>query len=73
MKETSSIKERLIENMKEEDTEYVDCAVSMIVRIKKSDVDNLKRIEHHIEEFVDLDSWFEIESIHDVKVTSPES
>lgn len=55
------------------DTEYVDCPVSMIVRIKKSDADNLKRIEHHIEEFVDLDSWPEIDYIHDVKVTSPES
>lgn len=54
------------------DTEYVDCPVTMIVRIKKSDVDNLKRIEHHIEEFVDLDSWPEIDSIYDVKVTSPE-
>lgn len=54
------------------DTEYVDCPVSMIVRIKKSDADNLKRIEHHIEEFVDLDSWPEIDSIYDVKVASPE-
>lgn len=54
------------------DTEYVDCPVSMIVRIKKSDADNLGRIENHIEEFVDLDSWPEIDSIYDVKVASPE-
>ena len=54
------------------DTEYVDCPVSMIVRIKKSDADNLKRIENHIEEFVDFDSWPEIDSIYDVKVASPE-
>ena len=54
------------------DTEYVDCPVTMIVRIKKSDVDNLGRIENHIEEFVDLDSWPEIDSIYDVKVASPE-
>lgn len=61
------------ENEEEDsDTEYVDCPVSMTVRIKKSDADNLKRIEHHIEEFVDLDSWPEIDSIYDVKVTSPE-
>ena len=50
------------------DTEYVDCPVSMIVRIKKSDIDNLKRIENHIEEFVDLDSWPEIEYVSDVHV-----
>lgn len=50
------------------DTEYVDCPVTMIVRIKKSDIDNLKRIENHIEEFVDLDSWPEIEYVSDVHV-----
>lgn len=50
------------------DTEYVDCPVTMIVRIKKSDIGNLKRIENHIEEFVDLDSWPEIEGVSDVHV-----
>ena len=50
------------------DTEYVDCPVTMIVRIKKSDIGNLKRIENHIEEFVDLDSWPEIEYVSDVHV-----
>ena len=50
------------------DDEYIDCPVSMTVRIKKSDIDKLRRIEHHIEEFVDLDSWPEIESVYDVNV-----
>lgn len=57
------------ENEEEDsDTEYVDCPVTMIIRIKKSDIDNLKRIENHIEEFVDLDSWPEIEYVSDVHV-----
>lgn len=60
------------EDEKDSDAEYVDCPVTMIVRIKKSDADNLGRIENHIEEFVDLDSWPEIDSIYGVTVTSPE-
>ena len=55
------------------DTEYVDCPVTMIVRIKKSDIGNLKRIENHIEEFVDLDSWPEIEAVSDVHVNRIEA
>ena len=55
------------------DAEYVDIPVSMIVKIEKSAVNDLGRIENHIEEFVDLDNWPEIESIYDVTVTSSEN
>lgn len=61
------------EDEDDSDAEYVDCPVTMIVRIKKSDADNLERIENHIEEFIDLDSWPEIDSIYGVTVASPAS
>ena len=51
--------------------EYVDIPVTMLVRIKKTYADNLSRIENHIEEFIDLDSWPEIDSIYEVAVAAP--
>lgn len=48
---------------------YVDVTVTMGVRIKKSAYDELKKIEHHVDSFVDCDGWKDIiESIHDVTV-----
>lgn len=34
----------------------------------ESIVDSLKRIEHHIENFVDVDGWPELDTIWDVRV-----
>ena len=31
-------------------------------------MDELKRLEHHIEELLDLDNWTEIKSVYGVKV-----
>lgn len=59
------------EDDSDESTEYVDIPVTMLVRIKKTYADNLGRIENHIEEFVDLDSWPEIDSIYEVAVAAP--
>ena len=55
----------------DEIAEYVDIPVTMLVRIKKTYADNLSRIENHIEEFIDLDSWPEIDSIYEVAVAAP--
>ena len=38
-----------------------------------NDLDEIKRIEHHIEEFVDIDNWLDvITSIYGVKVEEVE-
>ena len=59
------------EDDSDEIAEYVDIPVTMLVRIKKTYADNLSRIENHIEEFIDLDSWPEIDSIYEVAVAAP--
>ena len=59
------------EDDSDEIAEYVDIPVTMLVRIKKTCADNLSRIENHIEEFIDLDSWPEIDSIYEVAVAAP--
>lgn len=45
----------------------IDIEISMKVNILKSDFDEYKKLEHHIERFVDMDSWKPNE-VYDVKV-----
>lgn len=43
--------------------------VSMIIEIESKAFEDLaKSIDHHIENFIDLDGWPEIQSISDVKI-----
>ena len=43
--------------------------LSMIIDVEnKDDIEALKILEHHVEYLLDLDSWKEIKSVHDVKV-----
>lgn len=45
----------------------INIEISMKVNILKSDFDEYKKLEHHIERFVDMDSWKPNE-VYDVKV-----
>lgn len=49
----------------------MELTISFKVDIDKKDAGKLKRLEHHIEELLDLDSWPEIQTVWDVKVTKP--
>lgn len=42
--------------------------VTMMVYIDNDAADNLSIITHHIDRFIDLDSWPEIKSVCDVKI-----
>lgn len=42
--------------------------VSMLMKIENGSKENLKRIEHHVEELLDLDSWPEIKTVYNVIV-----
>lgn len=47
----------------------MDYTISFKVNVKEgTPVELLKRLEHHAEELLDLDSWPEIETVHDFKV-----
>ena len=45
----------------------MDIEISMKLNILKSDFEEYKKLEHHIERFVDMDSW-KPNQIYDVKV-----
>lgn len=45
-----------------------EITLTMNMTIDANSIDKLKRLEHHIEELLDLDSWAEIKSIYGVKV-----
>lgn len=47
----------------------MEVKISFFVDIDKQDFPKLKRLEHHIEELLDLDSWPEIQTVYDVQVT----
>ena len=42
--------------------------LTMNLTIDADSMDELKRLEHHIEELLDLDNWTEIKSVYGVKV-----
>ena len=52
----------------ENDSDYIDVNVFMKMRVKRDGYDKLKRIEHHVDYLLDLNSWNEIQSVSDVKV-----
>ena len=42
--------------------------LTMNLTIDAGSLDELKRLEHHIEELLDLDNWTEIKSVYGAKV-----
>lgn len=42
--------------------------LTMNLTIDADSMDEFKRLEHHIEELLDLDNWTEIKSVYGVKV-----
>ncbi len=42
--------------------------LTMNLTIDADSMDELKRLEHHIEELLDLDNWAEIKSVYGVEV-----
>ena len=48
----------------------MEVKISFSVDIDKSDLPKLKRLEHHIEELLDFESWPEIQTVYGVKVES---
>ena len=46
----------------------MEVKISFNVDIDESNLPLLKRLEHHIEELIDLDSWPEIRTVYDVCV-----
>lgn len=42
--------------------------LTMNLTIDADSLDELKRLEHHIEELLDLDNWPEIKSVYGVEV-----
>ena len=42
--------------------------LTMNLTIDADSLDELKRLEHHIEELLDLDNWTEIKSVYGVEV-----
>ena len=42
--------------------------VTMYLEVDENKVENVKKIEHHAEYLLDLDSWPEIKSVHGVEV-----
>lgn len=45
------------------------CTVKVEMYIETEDPNLMKRMEHHIEEFMDLDAYPEIKSVYGVTVT----
>lgn len=48
------------------------CTVKVEMYIETDDPDLMKRMEHHIEEFMDLDTYPEIKNVYGVTVTKKE-
>lgn len=46
----------------------VTLEIKMKIEVPENAVDEIKKIEHHAEYFLDLDSYPEIKSVFDVKV-----
>ena len=46
----------------------MEVTVSFSIDIDKANFPKLKRLEHHIEELLDLASWPEIQTVYGVKV-----
>lgn len=51
-----------------DDDEYIDVNVSIKLSIKRDVYDEVKSIENHAEEFLNLNNWPEVEDIRDVHV-----
>ena len=46
--------------------------VKLSMEIETSNVEALKKLEHHIDYLLDLDNWPEIESVYNVEVVQVE-
>lgn len=60
------------EERTEREDGIVKASVSLYMEIKEEDLDAIKRAEHHIEEFFDLEEYPEIKSVYSVKVEKEE-
>ena len=63
------------EKIGDEDIPYPEsdiCYLSMKLVTDKGFYNTLKRVEHHAEELLDLDSYPEIKSVYDVRLTKKE-
>lgn len=57
-----------VESGEENKPEIKRVKVSMAVNVDEDHVNNLGRLLNHIDEFVDMNSWSEIESIDSVSL-----